>query len=188
MNREEIAIAKRNKGYNCAQSVACTYCEDFGLSEAEMFRITEGLGTGLGCTYGTCGALAAAYSVNPDFGINLDVTGTGDTPECDPVPMKLGGGPTVKYLDDYTVVTKPVIEFMHAVAEKHGIRVQNEVLPYGGTDTYAVQPMRGGKAACCVSIATRYIHSPIETADLSDCLSAVDYVRAMAEEQELPLA
>ena len=104
------------------------------------------------------------------------------------MPMKLGGGPTVKYLDDYTVVTKPVIEFMHAVAEKHGIRVQNEVLPYGGTDTYAVQPMRGGKAACCVSIATRYIHSPIETADLGDCLSAIDYVRAMAEEQELPLA
>ena len=134
------------------------------------------------------GALAAAYSVNPDFGINLDVTGTGDTPECDPMPMKLGCGPTVKYLDDYTVVTKPVIEFMHAVAEKHGIRVQNEVLPYGGTDTYAVQPMRGGKAACCVSIATRYIHSPIETADLGDCLSAIDYVRAMAEEQELPLA
>lgn len=60
MKREDTALEKRSRGYNCAQSVACTYCEDFDLSEAEMFRITEGLGTGLGCTYGTCGALAAA--------------------------------------------------------------------------------------------------------------------------------
>ncbi len=133
------------------------------------------------------GALAAAYSVDPDFGINLDVTGCADMPECDPMPMKLGAGPTIKYMDDSAVITRPVIEFMHAVAEKHGIRVQNEVLPYGGTDTYAVQTMRGGKAACCVSVATRYIHSPIETADLGDCLSAADFVRAMAEEKELPL-
>ncbi len=136
---------------------------------------------------GCRGALAAAYSVNPDFGINLDVTASADTPECDPMPMKMGAGPAIKYMDDSAVITKPVIDFMHAVAEKHGIQVQNEVLPYGGTDASAVQPMRGGKAACCVSIATRYIHSPIETADLGDCLSAIDYVRVLAEEKELPL-
>ena len=135
---------------------------------------------------GCRGALAAAYSVDPDFGINLDVTASADTPECDPMPMKLGAGPAIKYMDDSAVITKPVIEFMHAVAQKHGISVQNEILPYGGTDTWAVQPMRGGKAACCVSIATRYIHSAIETADLTDCLAAVSYVKALAEEKELP--
>ncbi len=47
--------------------------------------------------------------------------------------------------------------------------------------------MRGGKAACCVSIATRYIHSPVEVADIADCLAAVDYVCALAEESELPV-
>ena len=136
---------------------------------------------------GCRGAQAAAYSVNPDFGINLDVTATGDTPECEPMPMKLGAGPTIKYKDASAVITRPVIEFMHAVAEKHGIKVQNEVLPYGGTDAAVVQTVRGGRAACCVSVATRYIHSPIETADLGDCLGAADFVRAMAEEEELPL-
>ncbi|MBR5751803.1 MAG: M20/M25/M40 family metallo-hydrolase [Clostridia bacterium] len=136
---------------------------------------------------GCRGARAAAYSVDPDFGINLDVTGTADTPECHPMPMKLGAGPTIKYTDRSAVITKPVIEFMHKVADKHGIKVQNEVLPYGGTDASAVQMTRGGKAACCVSVATRYIHSPIETADLNDCLGAVDFVCAMAEEAELPL-
>ena len=136
---------------------------------------------------GIRGAQAAAYSVNPDFGINLDVTASADTPECEPMPMKMGAGPTIKYMDDYTVITRPVIEFMQAVAEKAGIKVQNEVLPFGGTDAYAVQMTRGGKAACCVSIPTRYVHSPIETADLSDCLAAVEFVRAMAEEEKLPL-
>lgn len=136
---------------------------------------------------GCRGALAAAYSVDPDFGINLDVTASADTPECEAMPMRMGAGPAIKYMDDSAVITKPVIEFMHKVAEKKGIRVQNEILPYGGTDASVVQRMRGGKAACCVSIATRYIHSPIETADLGDCLAAVDYVRALAEEEELPL-
>ena len=136
---------------------------------------------------GCRGAQAAAYWIDPDFGINLDVTASADTPECNPMPMKLGGGPTIKYKDRSAVITKPVIEFMHRVADKHGIKVQNEVLPYGGTDASAVQTTRGGKPACCVSVATRYIHSPIETADLNDCLGAVDFVCAMAEEAALPL-
>ncbi|MCR4621520.1 MAG: M20/M25/M40 family metallo-hydrolase [Clostridiales bacterium] len=136
---------------------------------------------------GCRGAKAAAYSIDPDFGINLDVTGSADTPECDPMPMKLGEGPTVKYIDRSAVITKPVIDFMHKVADKHRIKVQNEVLPYGGTDASAVQTTKGGKAACCVSVATRYIHSPIETADLNDCLAAAEFVRAMAEEAELPV-
>ena len=136
---------------------------------------------------GCRGAQAAAYWIDPDFGINLDVTASADTPECNPMPMKLGEGPTIKYKDRSAVITKPVIEFMHRVADKHGIKVQNEVLPYGGTDASAVQTTRGGKPACCVSVATRYIHSPIETADLNDCLGAVDFVCAMAEEAALPL-
>ena len=135
---------------------------------------------------GLRGAYAAAYSVEPDLGINLDVTAAADTPECDKMPMEMGKGPTVKYYDRSMVTTKPVIDFMHAVAEKHGLRTQNEILRYGGTDAGAVQSSRGGRAACCVSIATRYIHSAIELADIEDCLEAVKFVRALAGEEELP--
>ncbi|MCR5229892.1 MAG: C-GCAxxG-C-C family protein [Solobacterium sp.] len=60
MTKEETAVQKRNCGYNCAQAVACTYAEEFGMDEKTMFRVTEGLGTGLGTTRGTCGALNAA--------------------------------------------------------------------------------------------------------------------------------
>lgn len=46
------------KGYNCAQAVACAYCDLAGLDETTMFRVTEGMGLGMGCMEGTCGAAA----------------------------------------------------------------------------------------------------------------------------------
>lgn len=48
------------QGYNCAQAVACTYCDLVGMDEATMFRVTEGLGLGMGGMQGTCGALSGA--------------------------------------------------------------------------------------------------------------------------------
>ncbi len=59
-SREEQAIAFHNKGFNCAQSVACAFADQTGLDEQTLFRITEGLGLGMGCMEGTCGAISAA--------------------------------------------------------------------------------------------------------------------------------
>ncbi len=63
MSKEDIAVALRNKGYNCAQAVLCAYADEIGLSEKELFCLSEGLGSGLGNTFGTCGALNAACMV-----------------------------------------------------------------------------------------------------------------------------
>lgn len=48
------------KGFNCAQAVACTYCDLVGVSEVEAFRAMEGFGLGMGGMQGTCGALSGA--------------------------------------------------------------------------------------------------------------------------------
>ena len=32
---------KIQKGYNCCQAVACAYCEELGVKEEDMFRITR---------------------------------------------------------------------------------------------------------------------------------------------------
>lgn len=58
--RVEETIAKHDKGYNCAQSVACTYCDLVGIDETTMFKMTEALGLGMGCMNGTCGAVSGA--------------------------------------------------------------------------------------------------------------------------------
>lgn len=61
--RVEETIRKHDKGYNCAQAVACTYCDLIGVDEEIMFKMTEALGLGMGCMEGTCGAVSGACVV-----------------------------------------------------------------------------------------------------------------------------
>lgn len=61
--RVEETIKKHEKGYNCAQAVACTYCDLIGIDEEIMFKMTEALGLGMGCMEGTCGAVSGACVV-----------------------------------------------------------------------------------------------------------------------------
>ena len=58
--KAEQAIAFHDKGYNCAQAVACSFCKEFGVDEEEMFRIAEGFGLGMGGMAATCGAVSGA--------------------------------------------------------------------------------------------------------------------------------
>ena len=59
-SRVNETIKRHDKGFNCAQSVACTYCDLVGLSEEDAFKAMEGFGLGMGCMEGTCGALSGA--------------------------------------------------------------------------------------------------------------------------------
>lgn len=59
-SRAVLAAERHKKGYNCAQAVACTYCDLVGVSEEEAFRSTEAFGLGMGGMLGTCGALSGA--------------------------------------------------------------------------------------------------------------------------------
>ena len=59
-SKVRIAEDKFNHMYNCCQSVICCYCEEFGLEEKDVFRMTEGFGAGMGGMQATCGALSGA--------------------------------------------------------------------------------------------------------------------------------
>ena len=58
--KAEYAISLHDKGYNCAQAVACTFCKEFGVDEQEMFKIAEGFGLGMGMME-MCGALSSSF-------------------------------------------------------------------------------------------------------------------------------
>ena len=45
------------------------------------------------------GARTAAYSIDPDLAIAVDVTGTGDTPKAQPMAVEMGKGPAIKVRD-----------------------------------------------------------------------------------------
>ena len=47
MTRIDETIKRHDKGYNCAQAIACTYCDLVGMDEETMFKVAEGLGLGV---------------------------------------------------------------------------------------------------------------------------------------------
>lgn len=59
-SRIDEATKRHQNGYNCAQAVACTYCDLVGVDEEIMFKMTEALGAGMGNMEGTCGAVSGA--------------------------------------------------------------------------------------------------------------------------------
>ncbi|MDO4745965.1 MAG: C-GCAxxG-C-C family protein [Bacillota bacterium] len=56
------ALEYHKKGYNCAQAVACAFCDRLGKDEKEVFEIMEAFGFGMG-SMGTCGAVSAMAAV-----------------------------------------------------------------------------------------------------------------------------
>ncbi len=58
MNRKEQAVMLHKNGFNCAQSVACSFCNIMGTNPEEVFRLAEPFGLGMG-SMGTCGAVTA---------------------------------------------------------------------------------------------------------------------------------
>ena len=87
---------------------------------------------------GIRGAKTSAYSINPDIGISVDVTTTGDTPKSRPMAINLGDGPAVKVKDASLICHPMVKNLMIQRAEEAGIPYQLEVLEFGGTDSGAI--------------------------------------------------
>ena len=126
---------------------------------------------------GLRGARAAAYDVNPDVGVALDVTPTRDTPKAVRHSVVLGAGPTVKIMDSSLICNPQVVKRMREAAERAGVSYQPEVLTAGGTDGAAMQLTRGGVPAGVISIPCRYVHTPVETVQISDVEGAVKLLR-----------
>lgn len=59
-SRISDCAALHNKGFNCAQAVACAYADLVDVDKQVLFAATEGLGLGMGGMEGTCGALSGA--------------------------------------------------------------------------------------------------------------------------------
>lgn len=128
---------------------------------------------------GLRGATTAAYAIDPDLGLSVDVTGTGDTPKGSKMAVALGGGAAVKVRDGGMLSDPRVVRWMADTAEKAGIPYQLEILEGGTTDARAIQLTRAGVPVGCVSIPCRYIHSPSEMVDYNDVQACVRLLLAL---------
>ena len=59
-SRIQKTIELHDKGYNCAQAVACAYCDLVDVDEKTALRATEAFGAGMGGMQATCGAVSGA--------------------------------------------------------------------------------------------------------------------------------
>ena len=50
-------------GYNCAQSVFCAYCEDYGIPFEQGLKMSSSLGGGMGRLREVCGAVSAIFLI-----------------------------------------------------------------------------------------------------------------------------
>jgi len=130
---------------------------------------------------GLRGARTSAYGVEPDMGIAVDITLAADTPEAPKMAMKLGAGPCIKVMDGGMLSHPGVKNLLIETAEAHGIPYQLEVLRGGTTDAAAIQLVRSGVPASCVSIACRYFHTPSEMVDMDDVENTVKLLVAVLE-------
>jgi putative aminopeptidase FrvX len=122
---------------------------------------------------GLKGAKVAAYGLDPDVAIASDVTVPGDHPgiEKKDAPIEMGKGPVVVVADASgrgIMATPQVIEWMAGTAHEFGIPIQMEASDGGTTDATSIYLTKSGIPTGVISVATRYIHSPVEVLSLSD--------------------
>ncbi len=131
---------------------------------------------------GTRGAKTADWSVDPDYGIAVDVTDVDDTPGSGKYgTCKLGRGAAVKVMDSSVICHPEVVKALEQCAQDKGIAVQRDIIRAGGTDAGPIHVTRTGVRTGGISIPCRYIHTPTEMADLSDVQSCVDLAVAFAQ-------
>lgn len=128
---------------------------------------------------GSRGAGSAAYGLDPDLGIAVDVTPTGDTPHAVKSEVGLGKGPAVKVKDQLMLADPRIVKWMTGTAERAKLPYQLEVLLRGSTDARVMQLTRAGVPVGCVSIPVRYVHSPSEMVDMADMENSVRLLLAL---------
>lgn len=116
---------------------------------------------------GSRGAETAAFSLNPDYAIAVDV-GHAKTPDCsDWRVQELGKGPVIGIGPNMNRAFNK--KLMDCAAAKE-IPYQVSIEPYGdsGTNASVLQIAQEGVCTTLISLPLRYMHTPVEVISVSD--------------------
>lgn len=132
---------------------------------------------------GLRGSLAFDFSHAPNAVIVLDVDYATDipTPHEDQMgKLYLGQGPGVLRKADNSPLLR---NFIKSIASIHKIPLQTSLgrFVYGGTDCSSLQTTRNdhGFPTANITLPVRYMHSPIETASLTDVAHAIELAKRL---------
>lgn len=124
---------------------------------------------------GGFGARMMSFRHMPDAAIVTDVTHATDSPGINNKEhgtITLGGGPSVQHGG----ANHPaVVSLIEETAEKKEISIQHEATSVRtGTDTDSIFYQKTGIPSALISLPLRYMHSPVETASVSDIRALID--------------
>ena len=131
---------------------------------------------------GLRGARTSAYGIDPQVGIAVDVTHATDCPTIEKKhegDIALGKGPVIYRGPN---MNPRVVQRLIKAAEEFSIPYQIGASGRASpTDANSIQVNRAGVATGLVSIANRYMHSPVEMISLADIDRAADLLARFVE-------
>ncbi len=134
---------------------------------------------------GLYGARTAAFGLDPQVALAIDVTPTTDVPGGDPRragKIELGAGAMIAR---GPTMNRHVDELLARAAEEDGIPHAFEVYTrVTNTDADEIHLSRAGIPTGLISVPTRYVHSPCELCSLDDVEAVVRLVVAFARRLE----
>ena len=184
IKQEFAPLGKLYKGKALDNRIGCAVLVEV-MKKAKTKATIYGVGT-VQEEVGLKGARTAAFRLNPDMALALDVTIAGDHPGIkeEDAPAKTGKGPGIILTDasGRGLITHPKVKnLLITVAEEEKIPIQLEVSEGGTTDATAIHLTREGIPTGVISPPTRYIHTPVSVVDIDDIENAVKLILAVLE-------
>lgn len=129
---------------------------------------------------GARGAGAAAYSIQPDLAIVLDVTAATDTPGAGANGLALGKGPAIKFQDEGAITSAAARQLLLQSARDLHLPHQIDVNPRAAGDSLPIQAAREGVPTGTLALPVRYLNTQSETLHYQDAQNAVKILLGVA--------
>ncbi len=185
-------VTFKNKFLKLQNGVVSTKSQDDRTSVAILASVMKKLAN-INCPYdlyfvasvqeevGLRGAKTAAYGINPDMAIVIDVCHA-STPDCSRGVYDFGSG---AILTKGPNIHPKMLSRILSVLDDNGISYQIDVEGGDtGTDAWAVQVSRCGIPTVLFSIPLRYMHTPVETVSTDDLSVIVNSICAFCSEND----
>ena len=135
------------------------------------------------------GIVPAAFTINPDIAIGLDVAIACDTPDLNALSdVRFGAGPVISHYTFHGrgtlcgLIPNPKLrEYMVETAARLNIPVQRSVFFGGLYETSFLTLVREGIPAVDMALPVRYTHAPIEVGSLPDMEQLIILLTAAIE-------
>jgi len=135
------------------------------------------------------GVVPAAFAINPDMAIALDITVACDTPDLKALAdIRFGDGPVISHYTFHGrgtlngLIPNPKLrQYVTDVAARQGIPVQHGVFMGGLTDASYAAVVREGIPTLDLAFPVRYAHAPIEVCQRTDLEQLIVLLTAALE-------